>query len=81
MARGTTVLARLGDLRAGITASGELDLDSAGEAQLSAYLASATPRAQFFAELTVDVAPGQTFPEGDLELSVVLDLTATGPLL
>ena len=80
-ASGLTLLGRFGDVPAGSAPSGEITLDSAGETSLAAYLADTSSRAQFFVSVTVDVDPGQPFPEGDLDLSVVLDLTATGPLL
>ena len=80
-AAGVTPLGGLGDIPAGQTPNGGISIDSAGEAELSAYLGSTSSRAQLFVSLTVDIDPGQPFPEGDLTLSVALDLTALGPLL
>jgi hypothetical protein len=63
------------------TDSGVVALDAAGNAALSDHLVSASRRVRFFAETTVDLAPGGPFPEGELALAVEMSVTASGPLL
>ena len=66
---------------AGQTGSGEVVIDGPGAAELSDCLVSRSPRIRFFAQTTVDLDPGDPFPEGSVRVSVNATVRAVGRLL
>lgn len=66
---------------AGQTPMGQLQLDAAGVAELSDYLVDSGQRVRFFARTTVDLDPGDPFPEGSLRVSVNATIRAVGSLV
>lgn len=67
--------------RPGQTGSGMMSVDAAGAAALSDHLVDVSKRVRFFARTQVDLAPGDPFPEGRLDLNVSLRVRAVGSLL
>jgi hypothetical protein len=68
-------------IAAGSTPRGQMQLDSAGVDALSDYLVRTGTRIRFFARTTVDLAPGDRFPEGMLRIGVNATLTAVGRVI
>ncbi len=66
---------------AGTTPSAQLDLDADGMAALSDYLVNTAQRVRFFAETTVDLAPGDPTPQGTLDVNVNVTMTAVGRVI
>jgi hypothetical protein len=67
-------------IAAGATGEGEVVLDAAGAAALSQYFETVSHRFQIFVRTTVDLEPGQAWPEGTLAASVRLHVTVEGSL-
>lgn len=68
-------------IAAGQTVMGQLQLDAAGVAELSDYLVDSGQRVRFFARTTVDLDPGDPFPEGSLRVNVNATIRAVGSLV
>ncbi len=66
---------------AGTTPSAELAIDADGSDALSDYLVNTAPRVRFFAQTSVDLAPGDPYPQGSLEVSVNATMTAVGRVI
>jgi hypothetical protein len=80
-ASGMTRLGTIAPLAPKTTVSDSVALDPAGEQALSDFVVGTSPRVRFFASTVVDLEPGGPFPDGDLEVGVVMSVTAIGPLL
>lgn len=63
------------------TPSGQMQIDPAGEQALSDYLVNVSRRVRFFAGTKVDLAPGQPFPDGNLQATVNMTVTAEGQIV
>ncbi len=62
----------------GTTPRAPMDLDEAGIDAMSNYLVNTDTRIRFFARTTVDLEPGDPFPDGALRISINATLTAVG---
>jgi hypothetical protein len=74
-------VARFGTLptvEPGTTPRGMLTIDPAGAGALGDHLVAGGTRIRFFAQTTVDLDPGDPFPEGSVEGSVNVLMTAVG---
>ncbi|MCB9631219.1 MAG: hypothetical protein H6721_03605 [Sandaracinus sp.] len=68
-------------LAAGATGEGQVVLDAAGSAALTQYFESTSHEFRFFVRTTIDLEPGQPWPEGRLEAAVRMAITLEGSLL
>lgn len=66
---------------AGSMAGGQVVLDAAGTQALSDYLVTQGQQIRFFARTSVDLDPGDPFPEGSLRVSVNATIRAVGALV
>lgn len=66
---------------AGNTPRAELQIDADGAAALSDYLVNTASRVRFFAQTTVDLAPGDPYPQGSLQVTVNVTMTAVGRVI
>ena len=73
-------LATLPAIPAGANAIGPVVLDAGGVDGLSDHLVGTSRRARFFVRTRVDLAPGARYPEGAIELEVVVSIRATGTI-
>ena len=78
---GVRLLGTLPPLAAGTTGEGEVVLDAAGSAAFSQYFEDVAHRFRFFVRTTVDLEPGQAWPEGEVEAAVRMGVTLEGSLL
>lgn len=68
-------LGTIPSLGAGATALGEVVLDDAGVLALSDFLLRSSRKFRLFGRTSVDLEPGQAFPEGALDLAASMDVT------
>lgn len=66
---------------AGATPAGELEIDAEGSTALSDYLVDTAQRVRFFAQTTVDLEPGDPYPQGSLDVTVNVTMTAVGRVI
>jgi len=78
---GVRLLGTLPPLAAGTTGEGAVVLDAAGSAAFSQYFEDVAHRFRFFVRTTVDLEPGQAWPEGEVEAAVRMGVTLEGSLL
>lgn len=65
----------------GQTGTGQMAIDGGGSGELSDYLVSRGSSIRFFAQTTVDMDPGDPFPDGSVRVSVNATIRAVGSLL
>lgn len=80
-ATGMTLLGTIPSIEAEAVETGLVLLDGDGELELSDYLLGTSPRVRFFIRTTIDLNPGDPFPEGELQVGVTVALTASGPII
>ena len=73
-------LAVLPAIAAGSTSLGPVTLDPAGVDGLSDHLVGVARRVRFFGRTRVDLAPGGPFPEGALDMQIVVAVRALGTI-
>lgn len=78
---GVRLLGTLPPLAASTTGEGAVALDAAGSAAFSQYFEDVAHRFRFFVRTTVDLEPGQAWPEGEVEAAVRMGVTLEGSLL
>jgi hypothetical protein len=62
-------------------ASGEMDIDQDGSAALSDYLVHTARQVRFFARTSVDLNPGDAFPDGMAHITVNIRVRAIGRIV
>lgn len=80
-ALGVRRLGTVPSIGAGQTGIGDLVIDGVGAGELSDYLVSRGTRVRFFAQTTVDLDPGDPFPDGSVRVAVNATIRAVGRLL
>ena len=80
-AQGVHPFGRIPAIAAGATASGDMIIDGAGTAALSDFLVAGGGRMRLFARTSVDLDPGDPFPEGSVRMSVNATIRAVGSLV
>lgn len=65
----------------GQSGTGQVVIDGVGAGELSDYLVSTGSRIRFFAQTTVDMDPGDPFPEGSVRVAVNATIRAVGSIL
>jgi len=73
-------LATLPAIPAGANTIGDVVLNAGGVDGLSDHLVGTSRRARFFARTRIDLAPGGRYPEGAIELEVVVSIRAMGTI-
>jgi len=71
----------IGAINAGQTSSGQMNIDGAGAMALSDFLVGGGGRIRFFAQTTVDLDPGDPFPEGAVRMTVNITIRAVGSIV
>lgn len=68
------------EVRAGETPMARVDLDAVGTAALNDHLEGVSNQFRLFLEATIDVDPGDRFPQGTVMANVQFELRASGRL-
>jgi len=68
-------------IAAGQMGSGQMEIDGGGAAALSDFLVGGGGRIRFFAQTTLDLDPGDPFPEGAVRMTVNVTVLAVGSLV
>lgn len=63
------------------TGTGAVSIDADGSRALSAHVVGTDPRIKLFVRTGVDLDPGATYPEGEINLAVRITLRVTGTIL
>ncbi len=79
--QGVRPFGRIPAIAAGATTSGNVIIDGAGTAALSDFLVAGGGRLRLFARTSVDLDPGDPYPEGSVRMSVNATIRAVGSLL
>ncbi len=66
---------------AGTTGEGAIGLDAAGNAAFSSHFETTSHRFRFFTRTTVDLDPGQRWPEGAIDVQVRMSVRVEGSIL
>ena len=79
--QGVRPFGRIPAIGAGATTSGNMTIDGAGTAALSDFLVAGGGRLRLFARTSVDLDPGDPYPEGSVRMSVNATIRAVGSLI
>lgn len=77
---GTHLLGTVPMISAMQTGEGSIQLDSAGNAALTSYLAGTSKQVKLFYRTRLDLAPGEPIPAGSVSVRMIFTIKATGSL-
>ena len=78
---GVTLLGTMPFVPASTVQDGDMAIDAGGSQGLSDYVVNTSHRVRFFARTTIDLAPGDSLPQGSATTTVVVTVRASGRIV